>query len=352
MKTLKFTIPIFIAISLLALSLGDTRDTLATSSSIVNQTPATHVQITTSSSVDVDGQRVENDSAAGSSLTDSALPAQFEALILNDPYVEKQWALNRIQIQELWQTTTGGPEILVAILDTGIDQNHEDLDGKVVIETNFTDSPTSGDIYGHGTHIAGIIAAHSNNGVGIVGVTPESKLMNVKVADDNGRCQASTVARGIIWAADNGASVINVSIELKEPSPELEDAVNYAWNQGVVIIAAAGNEGSQSPVYPACYENCIAVAATRQDDTLAPLSNYGDWVDVAAPGFNIYSTLPDNSYGYKSGTSFASAYVSGLAALLFAVVTDTNGDGKLNDEVRAAIEDGCQQISTNSVGRG
>jgi len=308
---------------------------LASSSDVGNQIPVVQARVPT---------------VNGSSLTDSALSAQFEASIPNDPYVERQWALSQIQIRELWQTANGGSEILVAVLDTGIDQDHEDLDGKVVVEANFTDSPTPGDTYGHGTHIAGIIAACGNNGVGIVGVAPESQLMNVKVADDTGGCQASTVAKGIIWAVDNGASVINVSIEFKEPSPELEDAVNYAWSRGVVVIAAAGNEGSESPVYPACYENCIAVAAIRQDDTLAPLSNYGDWIDVAAPGFNIYSTLPDNSYGYKSGTSFASAYVSGLAALLFSVVTDTNGDGKLNDEIRAAIENSCQQIGTNSTG--
>jgi thermitase len=330
MKTLKFTFPIFIIVSLLSVSMGIAEDTLATSSEVGNQIPVVQTREL---------------AASGGSLTDSALPAQF-----NDPYVERQWALSQVQIRELWQTANGGSGILVAVLDTGIDQDHEDLDGKVVVEANFTDSPTLGDTYGHGTHIAGIIAAYSNNGVGIAGVAPESQLMNVKVADDTGGCQASTVARGIIWATDNGASVINVSIEFKEPSPELEDAVNYAWSRGVVIIAAAGNEGNESPVYPACYENCIAVAAIRQDNTLAPLSNYGDWINVAAPGFNIYSTLPDNSYGYKSGTSFASAYVSGLAALLFSVVADTNGDGKLNDEIWAAIENSCQQIGTNSTG--
>jgi subtilisin family serine protease len=94
------------------------------------------------------------------------------------------------------------------------------------------------------------------------------------------------------------------------------------------------------------------VAGTRQDDTLSPLSNYGDWIDASAPGFKIYSTLPDNSYGYKSGTSFATAYVSGLAALLFDVVTDANGNGRLNDEVRTAIESGCQQLSTDGMGWG
>jgi thermitase len=335
MKTLKFTIPVLLAVTIghLILSPGWLgASTLTTSNNTVKLTPVAQAETP----------------ANDSGLTEAALSAQFEVLIPNDPYAEQQWALSQIQLQELWQTASGGSGILVAVLDTGIDQDHEDLDGKVVVEANFTDSPTSDDVYGHGTHVAGIIAAYGNNGLGIAGVAPESRLMNVKVAGDSGGCRASTVARGIIWAVDNGASVINLSIEIKEPSPELEAAVNYAWSQGVVIIAAAGNEGSQSPVYPAYYENCIAVAATRQDNTLAPLSNYGDWVDATAPGFNIYSTLPDSSYGYKSGTSFATAYVSGLAALLFGVVTDTNGDGKLNDEVRAAIENGCQ-LSFNTI---
>jgi thermitase len=344
MRTLKFTIPaLIVAISLLIISGGIIGDTQATSSSTVSHTPVAQAKIPTSSSTDFDEQWVENDSVP---------PTQSEVLVPNDPYLDEQWALSQIQMPKSWQITTGNSEILVAILDTGIDQNHEDLRGKVVAEVNFTDSPTPSDIYGHGTHIAGIIAANGNNGVGIVGMAPQTQLMNAKIANDKGRCQAAALAKGIIWAVNNGANVINISVELEEPSPELEGAVNFAWSQGVVIVAAAGNESSQSPVYPAYYENCIAVAATKQDDTLAPLSNYGDWVDVAAPGFNIYSTLPDNVYGYKSGTSFASAYVSGLAALLFSVVTDTNGDGRLSDEVRAAIEDGCQQNSMNSVGCG
>jgi len=274
------------------------------------------------------------------------------SIVPNDSYFDKQWALGKIQALEAWQVTSGSQDVLIAILDTGIDPNHEDLEGKVVAEVNFTDSPTTDDIHGHGTHIAGIIAANSNNGIGITGVAPEVQLMNVKVADDKGRCQPSVVAQGIIWAVNNGASVINISIEIREASPELEDAVNYAWTKGALIIASAGNDGSQDPIYPACYENCIAVAATRQDDSLAPLSNYGDWVDMAAPGFNIYSTLPDNSYGYKTGTSFAAPYVSGLAALLFSVVTDTNGDGKLNAEVRAVIEAGGQELNIYGVGCG
>jgi len=331
MKTLKFTVPLFIVlvVSYLVISVGGLGvGTLATSGNALRLTPAAQAGALTSG----DGSPAA-----------AAMPDQSEALISNDPYLANQWSLGQLQIIDLWQTASGGSGVVVAVLDTGIDQDHEDLAGKVIIEINLSGSPTSGDVYGHGTHVAGIIAAYSDNGLGIAGLAPESWLMNIKVAGDGGLCQASTLAMGIVWAVDNGASVINISIELRGPSAELEEAINYAWERGVVIIAAAGNEGSSLPVYPAYYENCIAVAATTEDDTLAPLSNYGDWVDVAAPGFNIYSTLPDDDYGYKSGTSFACAHVSGLAALLFNVVSDSNGNGMLNDEVRAALENGYLQ---------
>jgi len=277
---------------------------------------------------------------------------QSKRYISNDPHLGEQWALQHIHAPKLWQVTAGNSPILVAVLDTGIDQHHEDLCGKIMADENFTNSPVTEDKYGHGTHVAGIIAANRNNGLGIVGLAPESSLLNVKVANDKGQLDISAVAEGIIWAVDKGANVINISIALKEYSPQLEDAVRYAWSHGAVIVAAAGNNGSELPVYPALFENCIAVAALRQDGTLAPLSNYGDWVDIAAPGFNIYSTLPSNSYGYKSGTSFATAYVSGLAALLFTVVSDSNYNGRLNDEVRVAIEAGCPTMDIYGMGGG
>ena len=277
---------------------------------------------------------------------------QPERYISNDPYLEEQWALQYIHAPELWQVTAGNSQILVAVLDTGIDQHHEDLCGKIVADVNFTSSQTMKDVLGHGTHVAGIIAASRNNDLGIAGLAPESSLLNVKVANDKGQSNISAVAEGIIWAVDKGASVINMSIALEEYSSQLEDAVRYAWSRGAVIIAAAGNSGSKLPVYPAFFENCIAVTALRQDGTLAPLSNHGDWVDIAAPGLNIYSTLPGNSYGYKSGTSFATAYVSGLAALLFNVVSDNNYNGRLNDEVRVAIEAGYPVLDEQGVGRG
>ena len=314
--------------------------------------PSQGVSESTEGAVPSSQEQTRYVSDASNQLPDSEPVSITPSIAPNDSYFDKQWALAKIQAPEAWQVISGSQDVLIAILDTGIDQSHEDLEGKVVAEVNFTDSPTADDIHGHGTHIAGIIAANSNNGIGIAGVAPDAQLMNVKVADDKGKCQPSVVTQGIIWAVNNGASVINISIEIREASPELEDAINYAWSQGVIIIAAAGNDGSQSPIYPAYYENSIAVAATRQNDTLAPLSNYGDWVNIAAPGFNIYSTLPDDGYGYKTGTSFAAPYVSGLAALLFSVVTDANNDGRLNDEVRAVIEAGGQELNIYGVGCG
>ena len=231
--------------------------------------------------------------------------------------------------------------VIVAILDTGIDRDHKDLGSTVMAEINLTDSPTSDDIHGHGTHIAGIIAAVNDNSLGIDGIAPQSQLLNIKVADDNGNCRMSALIKGIYGAVEAGASVINISIEMAVPSPELEAAIDHAWENGVIIIAAAGNSGNDRPVYPAYYRNCISVTALRDNGELAPLANYGDWVNAAAPGFNIYSTLPGDEYGYKHGTSFATAHVSGLAARLLPLVEYSNGDGRVNEEVRQLIIDAC-----------
>ena len=260
---------------------------------------------------------------------------------LDDSYLTERWGVNRIEVPNAWQITRGDQSIIVAVLDTGINKDNQDLADRVVAEVNFTDSPTSDDLYGHGTHIAGTIAA----------IAPECRLMNVKVADDVGRSEASVVARGIIWAADHGAKVINISLSMRA-SPDLEEAINYAWSQGAIIIAAAGNKGGSEPAYPAQYANCLAVAGTNQSDSLALLSSYGDWVDVAAPGFNIYSELLQNQYGYKTGTSSAAAHVSGVAALVFSVANDRNGNGAVNDEVRWIIENSCTPIAGDDVGRG
>jgi thermitase len=270
----------------------------------------------------------------------------------DDPYFAQQWGLTKIEAPQAWGITTGNANISIAILDTGVDPNHPDLTGKIVGSVNFTGSATVNDIYGHGTHVAGIAAARTNNGAGVAGLGYDSTIMNVKVLGDDGYGSYSGIAQGIIWAADNGAKVINMSLGGASASTTLENAINYAWSKGVVVVAAAGNNGNSLPFYPAYYTNVIAVAATDNNDNLPTWSNFGDWVDVAAPGASIYSTLINAGYGYKSGTSMASPHTAGLAALIYTVMTDSNGDGRLNDEVRLRLETTADRLSTTGTGNG
>ena len=275
----------------------------------------------------------------------------------NDPGFESQWGPIRIHAPEAWDITTASPEVRIAVCDTGIDQNHADLLGKIVANKNFTSSRSIDDKFGHGTHVAGIAAAVSNNGRGVAGVGFSSSLMNVKVLGDNGSGYYSWVAKGITWAADHGAKVINLSLGGPAGSGTLQNAVNYAWDKGCVIVAAAGNDGNGNPSYPAYYDNCIAVAATDPKDSKATFSNHGFWVDVAAPGVDIYSTLPNHknqmgprNYGTLSGTSMAAPHVAGVAALVWA--TDF---GTSNNAVRERIETTGDELegtlSSDGIGR-
>ena len=270
----------------------------------------------------------------------------------DDPLFESQWGMVKVQAPQAWEVTTGSSSINIAILDTGVDLDHPDLANKVISNVNFSNSATMDDVHGHGTHVAGIAAAMTNNGVGVAGLGYTATIMNVKVLGDTGAGAYSWIVSGIIWAVDNGAEVINMSLGGSSASSTLEAAINYAWSKGVVVVAAAGNYGNTAPLYPAYYTNCIAVAATDSLDRLAGWSNYGDWVDVAAPGVGIYATLKNNGYGYKSGTSMASPHVAGLAALVFTTLSDANGDGKLSDEVRSRIEVNCDDIGLSGIGYG
>jgi thermitase len=261
----------------------------------------------------------------------------------NDPYFSNQWGLSKVQAPLAWGITTGSASIKIAILDTGVDQNHVDLT-KIVANKNFTSSATVDDRYGHGTHVAGIAAAATNNGIGIAGRGYDSVIMNGKVLGDTGSGQYSWIANGITWATDNGAKVINMSLGGSSSSTTLEDAINYAWSKGVVVVAAAGNSGTNAPSYPAAYTNCIAVGATEQNDAKASFSNYGSWVDVAAPGVSIYSTLPNHSnkmggtnYGSLSGTSMASPFVAGLAGLVWSTSYGTT-NGNVRDRIQTTAD--------------
>ena len=271
----------------------------------------------------------------------------------NDPSLSNQWGMFKVQAanstnSSAWDVTIGSSRVKIAILDTGIDQDHEDLSAKIVANQNFTSSSTVDDLYGHGTHVAGIAAAITNNSTGVAGLGYDSSLMNVKVLDDTGSGYYSWIANGIIWATDNGAKVINMSLGGSSGSSTLQNAVNYAAANGVVIAAAAGNSGNSSRTYPAYYSGAIAVAATDSNDTKASWSSYGSWVDVAAPGVNIYSTFPNHPYvinknlGYDngSGTSMATPHVAGLAGLIWAT-----GICSTNTCVRAQIENNADPIA-------
>lgn len=256
-----------------------------------------------------------------------------------------------IDTPEAW-TVTQGNGVKVAVLDSGIDQDHPDLSSKIVAQKNFSTASTVDDIYGHGTHVSGIIAANTDNATGVAGVCPGCTLMNGKVLRDDGAGAASWAANGIIWATDNGAKVINMSIGFRSSSKTMQSAVNYAWSKGVVLVASAGNGGNQAKEYPGAYANVIAVAATDNQDKKASFSTYGaKWVDITAPGFNVFSTFPNHpfviqslygrslNYDFGSGTSMSSPMVAGVAALVWSTPYGTT-----NTSVRSRVQSTADAI--------
>ncbi|MBI2756448.1 MAG: S8 family serine peptidase [Chloroflexi bacterium] len=245
----------------------------------------------------------------------------------NDPSFPSQWGMTRISAPAAWDQTRGSSAVRIAILDCGIYEagstsfgpGHPDINGKVVARANFTSTPDADDYCDHGTHVAGIAAAITNNGVGVAGVGYTTSLMNVKVLDNTGAGTVSSIVSGIYWAADNGARVINMSLGGDIPCPtSMQAAVDYAWSRGVVLVASAGNSGLSSAGSPANCVRVVSVAATDQSDNRANFSNYGSNVNVAAPGVSIYSTNYVGSYENFSGTSQAAPHVAGLAGLLWA----------------------------------
>ena len=292
----------------------------------------------------------------------------LKAVQVNDPGLDHQWAPQQIDTPLAWSVTTGNSSVTIAVIDSGIDYRHSELAPNMwanpnEIPDNGQDDDSNGyvdDIYGwdfinndadplddlfHGTHVSGIAAAAANgNTDGLVGICPDCKLMAVKVLDASGSGPLDVVANGITYAADQGARVINLSLGGTIGTATLQNAIDYAWNAGAVVVAAAGNNGLEQDFYPAAYANAIAVASTNSDDYRSCYSNYGDFVDVAAPGETIYSTLPldangNDDYGVKSGTSMASPHVAGLAGLLF-----SQNPGRSNAVVRSLIESTTEDL--------
>lgn len=247
------------------------------------------------------------------------------SLVPNDTRVTELWGLSQIDAASAWDKSTGSKNVTVAITDTGVDRSHADLKANLVEGFDAVhQTVTPDDDHGHGTHVAGIIGAVGNNGVGVVGVNWTVRMMPIKVCTASGQCFSTLTSEGILWAAENRIKVVNASWGGKGYSLYLRDSIRALGEAGGLLVAAAGNEQSDNdvtPQYPASYDldNIISVAATGRNDALAEFSNYGaESVDVAAPGVDILSTLPRGSYGVSSGTSMAAPFVTGAAALLLA----------------------------------
>lgn len=300
----------------------------------------------------------------------------YALMIPNDPYYQYQWNLDNneyggINLEAVWDISTGAG-VTVAIIDTGIAyenygwnyQKAPDLANTCFVSGyDFVNNDSHpNDDEGHGTHVAGTVAQSTNNNLGVAGVAFNACLMPIKVLNNNGSGTYTDIANGIIWATDHGAQVINLSLGGSSAAQVLEEAVAYAYNKGVTVVAAAGNDGSSNISYPAAYDNyVIAVGATQYDENLAPYSNYGSGLDLVAPGGN--TNLDQNNDGYvdgvlqqtfikqswrttwgyyfMQGTSMAAPHVAGAAALIIA-----HGNATTPNEIQTALQETAKDLGT------
>ena len=234
----------------------------------------------------------------------------------NDTSWPQQWGLRVTHFPQAWGAVQSGSKpVVVAVVDTGVDPSHPDLRGAVIAGYDFVhNTANAADDQGHGTAVAGVIAARIDNREGIAGVCGTCVVMPVKVLDANGVGDDSVIAAGIVWAVDHGARVINLSLGGPGTTTSLDDAVAYAVRKGVAVVAAAGNSSSTTPFYPAASPQAIGVAGTTEADRPYSWSNSGQWVKFAAPGCNL-ATVRGGGYGTFCGTSSATPIVAGLAAL-------------------------------------
>ncbi len=274
----------------------------------------------------------------------NALHQAFSAadpLVLDDPGVLHQWALSTVRAHEAWSLLDGAPTALVAVIDSGVDVDHPDLAPHFVGGHDFyADDDNPGDLNGHGTHCAGISAAVSNNGLGIAGASDGCGFLAYRVG--NTSFPSSALVAAIHDARARGALVLSMSWGTTFNDTAVRNALQAAATDGIVLVGAAGNYGSTQLFYPAAHPFVIGVASSRPDDTLSSFSNYGPWVDLAAPGQGIYSTWKDDAYTYSSGTSMAAPLVAGFATLMYAQL---HGRSPANAErVRAALQDGAVPV--------
>jgi type VII secretion-associated serine protease mycosin len=248
--------------------------------------------------------------------------------VSDDAHRNLQWGLTRLRAERTWRLGRAEGQV-VAVVDSGVDATHPDLAGVVTRGVDLVDRGDGRrDPYGHGTHVAGIIAARAGNRIGVAGLADGATILPVRVLTASGKGWMSDIALGVVYAVDHGASVVNLSLAGPHDIPALQAAVRYAQGRGVVLVAAAGNERQHGdPVmYPAAYPGVLAVAATDTDDTSADFSETGSYVSLAAPGVRIAATYPKNRYVFLSGTSAAAPFVSATAALVRAAQPRLAGD--------------------------
>ncbi len=261
------------------------------------------------------------------------------ALTPNDRLFSRQWALQTMQVPWAWELTRGAGSVVVGVLDSGVDLSHPDLTGHILPigcdliadRQCFADGKGTPpqDPDGHGTNVAGIIAAQTDNREGIAGVAWNASILPVRMTQNDQGLESDFIT-GLLWAVDHGASVLNFSFSEAcgaPESPALRDALNYAWTHGAVLVASAGNGGGcNAGVFPAADAHVLAVASTDANDKPSTFSNFGPWVKAAAPGERILTTFPGGEYSIVSGTSFAAANVTGIAALLMSLPSATNAN--------------------------
>ena len=246
------------------------------------------------------------------------------SVVPNDPeYASRQYCHQRMDSEQAWNITTGSSSIVVAIIDTGVNGLHPEFSGRMTsgydeVNNIALSGNENSDDYGHGTHVAGITAATGNNGIGVAGVDWNCKIMPIKVLDSSGSGSNDVIAQGIEFAVNNGADVINMSLGGKGLSKSIEDAINLANQNGVVVAVAIGNTGTGSVEYPAASQGVIAVGSSNAMDKISSFSTRGYYISVCAPGEEIISTSMDGSYVTFSGTSMAAPQVAGAASLLLA----------------------------------
>jgi hypothetical protein len=283
-----------------------------------------------SSQVHAAAERLDADQRTGQVSLDTRAHAT------GDPLISWQWHLTATGAISSWPVARGAGAI-VATIDTGADYAHPDLAPHLLAGHDFVDDDAvANDGNGHGTHVAGTIAAVEGNDLGVAGAAPDARVLPVRVLDNLGTGWMSDVAAGIVWATDNGARVINLSLTGPDPSPLVEDALAYARAHDVIVVCAAGNDGAASIGWPARYDDCQAVGALTQAGARAGFSNTGSELDLVAPGTDIVSTTLGGGYGAMDGTSMATPQVAAVAAQLIGMGL---GDDQVISTMRSTATD-------------